>query len=121
MTKLCQTCGGSGVVDDGEITHYSCGIEFECGPIKCCKDCPDCAEVGEDQITLPCPVCGSNNISDGETLTEFKNGVQTVQSQCEDCNVEGPHAILKSGEIDFGDVKAIAAWNSWVVNQRGQQ
>jgi ribosomal protein L12E/L44/L45/RPP1/RPP2 len=38
----CKTCGGSRMVDDGEITG-SGGIEFENGPIKCVKDCPDCA------------------------------------------------------------------------------
>ena len=40
--EKCQTCGGVGVVDDGEITG-SGGVEFESGPIKCVKDCPDCA------------------------------------------------------------------------------
>ncbi|KGS75376.1 gp42 domain protein [Burkholderia pseudomallei MSHR7334] len=39
--NVCKMCGGSGVVDDGEITG-SGGIEFENGPIKCVKDCPDC-------------------------------------------------------------------------------
>ncbi|MFM0495634.1 hypothetical protein [Paraburkholderia caledonica] len=38
----CQTCKGSGVVDDGEIAG-SGGVEYENGPIKCVKDCPDCA------------------------------------------------------------------------------
>ncbi|HDR9501269.1 TPA: hypothetical protein QDC06_004565 [Burkholderia cepacia] len=38
---VCTTCGGSRVVDDGEITG-SGGVEFENGPIKCVKDCPDC-------------------------------------------------------------------------------
>lgn len=37
----CKTCGGTRVVDDGEITG-SGGVEFENGPIKCVKDCPDC-------------------------------------------------------------------------------
>lgn len=40
-TKPCKTCGGTRVVDDGEITG-SGGVEFENGPIKCVKDCPDC-------------------------------------------------------------------------------
>ena len=39
--KPCKTCGGTRVVDDGEITG-SGGVEFENGPIKCVKDCPDC-------------------------------------------------------------------------------
>jgi hypothetical protein len=37
----CATCKGLGVVDEGEITG-SGGVEFENGPIKCFKDCPQC-------------------------------------------------------------------------------
>lgn len=44
----CRTCGRTGVVDDGEITS-SVGIEFENGPIKCVKDCPDCSAVQADR------------------------------------------------------------------------
>ncbi|QRE00446.1 hypothetical protein [Burkholderia phage BCSR52] len=40
--EACKTCGRSRVVDDGEITD-SGGVEFENGPIKCVKECPDCA------------------------------------------------------------------------------
>lgn len=39
----CATCNGSKIVDDGELTRSSGGIPFENGPIKCVKDCPDCA------------------------------------------------------------------------------
>lgn len=39
---VCQRCGGTGVVADGEITGAG-GVEFENGPVKCVKDCPDCA------------------------------------------------------------------------------
>lgn len=38
----CETCKGTGTVDDGELTHSAGGIPYECGPIKCVKDCPDC-------------------------------------------------------------------------------
>ena len=38
----CPTCKGLRVVDDGEITG-SGGVDYENGPIKCLKDCPDCA------------------------------------------------------------------------------
>jgi hypothetical protein len=37
----CRTCGGSGVVDDGEITGVG-GAEFLSGPIKCMDTCPTC-------------------------------------------------------------------------------
>ncbi|WP_249220701.1 hypothetical protein [Burkholderia cenocepacia] len=39
--EQCKTCGGTRVVDDGEITGLG-GVEFENGPIECVKDCPDC-------------------------------------------------------------------------------
>jgi len=38
----CKRCGGSGVIDDGEIDCYEDGTPFENGLIKCVKDCPDC-------------------------------------------------------------------------------
>lgn len=38
----CATCGGTGMVDDGEITCSEGGIPYENGPIKCVTDCPDC-------------------------------------------------------------------------------
>lgn len=37
----CERCGGSKFVDDGEIAG-SGGVQFENGPVKCVKDCPDC-------------------------------------------------------------------------------
>jgi hypothetical protein len=41
-TGICKRCKGSGVVDDGEIDCSDGGIPFECGPIKCVKECPLC-------------------------------------------------------------------------------
>ncbi|MGV8178427.1 hypothetical protein [Pseudomonas aeruginosa] len=38
----CSTCGGTGMVDDGEIDCYSDGTPFENGPVKCVKDCSAC-------------------------------------------------------------------------------
>ncbi|EOZ3000259.1 TPA: hypothetical protein ACRNIQ_000133 [Pseudomonas aeruginosa] len=38
----CATCGGTGMVDDGEITCSEGGIPYENGPVKCVKDCPAC-------------------------------------------------------------------------------
>jgi hypothetical protein len=38
----CKTCGGMGIVDDGEIDCYQSGEPFENGPVKCVKDSPDC-------------------------------------------------------------------------------
>ncbi len=42
----CSKCGGSGVVDDGFLTHSEGGIRYENGPIKCVKDCPSCKGSG---------------------------------------------------------------------------
>ncbi len=39
----CRTCNGSRMVDDGEITCSEVGVPYENGPVKCVKDCPDCA------------------------------------------------------------------------------
>lgn len=39
---MCGTCGGRGFVEDGEIDCYSNGEPFECGPVRCVKDCPNC-------------------------------------------------------------------------------
>ncbi|WP_414490547.1 hypothetical protein [Stenotrophomonas maltophilia] len=39
----CNCCGGTGYVDDGEINCYPDGTPYECGPVKCIKDCPSCA------------------------------------------------------------------------------
>ncbi len=43
----CGTCKGTGMVDDGEITGVG-GVEFENGPVKCVKDCPDCTHSEPD-------------------------------------------------------------------------
>lgn len=52
---VCVTCGGSGMVDDGEIDCYENGEPYENGPVKCVKDCPDCVQKPQ-QIPGPKPV-----------------------------------------------------------------
>lgn len=50
----CETCNGTGMVDDGEITCSEGGIPYENGPVKCVKDCPACmpsAPVEIDELT----------------------------------------------------------------------
>lgn len=66
-----------------------------------------------DAGQLPCPFCGSSNISAGEVSTDYAggHGAQCTQSRCDDCGALGPEADLTNGEVDYGDVKAIAAWN----------
>lgn len=60
-----------------------------------------------------CPFCGSKNISAGEVSTDYAggHGAQCTQSRCDDCGALGPEADLADGEVDYGDVKAITAWN----------
>lgn len=62
---------------------------------------------------LPCPVCASTEISHGGMLNKHPNGVFSAQSVCNCCGAHGPLAILDKDEIDYGDVKSIAAWNRW--------
>lgn len=38
----CAKCHGTGLVDDGEIDCYPDGTPYNCGPVKCVKDCPAC-------------------------------------------------------------------------------
>lgn len=40
----CKTCGGAGIVRDGEIDHYPDGTPYMHGPVECVKECPDCAK-----------------------------------------------------------------------------
>lgn len=40
----CKTCHGTRTVSDGAMYCSSGGIPFECGPIECVKDCPDCTK-----------------------------------------------------------------------------
>jgi len=60
---------------------------------------------------LPCPFCGSTNISAGEVLTETPGGKLFTQSECRGCGALGPNGPLKPGQVDYGDIEAIRAWN----------
>lgn len=60
---------------------------------------------------LSCPFCGCKNISSGEVMTSEENGSTYTQSECQECGALGPRAYLEDGEVDYGDTKAITAWN----------
>lgn len=47
--QKCDTCKGTGMVYDGEITGVG-GVEFENGPVECIKDCPDCKQSAPVEI-----------------------------------------------------------------------
>lgn len=65
----------------------------------------------DDGAVLPCPFCGSHDISDGEMLTEESDGTTYTQSECKGCGAIGPKGFLNRDVADYGCVKAIAAWN----------
>jgi hypothetical protein len=69
------------------------------------------AAVGE-RGWLNCPFCGSEHISMGEILSFRDAGETVTKSMCEGCGACGPGAVLGPDEVDYGDVKATAAWNS---------
>lgn len=52
-TPKCGTCKGTGMVDDGEITGVG-GVEFENGPVKCVKECPDCKPIEREKLAERC-------------------------------------------------------------------
>ena len=47
--EKCETCKGTENVDDGEITGVG-GMEFQNGPVKCVKDCPDCKQSASVEV-----------------------------------------------------------------------
>lgn len=67
---VCQRCGGTGVVDDGEITGAG-GVEFENGPVKCVKDCPNCADSTPAKAEAKCKACNGN---DGDMPCAYPEG-----------------------------------------------
>jgi len=68
--------------------------------------------IDKDTELLPCPFCGSTDISEGKVLTEYPSGLHTTQSMCRKCACLGAEAKLLEGEIDYGSIKATAAWNT---------
>lgn len=59
---------------------------------------------------LRCPFCGSDNVSDGESLIFSESHGAVKQSECMNCGACGPLSEPVSGP-DYGDVAAITAWN----------
>jgi hypothetical protein len=68
----CKRCGGTGVVDDGEIDQYPNGAPYENGPVKCVKDCPACSQPAQRQETAE-PV-GVVDESDDGLFIEILHG-----------------------------------------------
>lgn len=71
--EACPTCNGSRVVDDGEIDCYPNGEPFMCGPVKCVKDCPDCAALSRRPAAAPEATGG--------------NGAAEPRDRCDKCGL----------------------------------
>lgn len=99
---VCSSCGGVGLVHDGEITG-SGGVEFENGPVQCVKDCPVCASSGQKLTGLQAEIDRLNAIINTPHADEFLKAVST----------EAEHQRQRWGsEHDAG--KAPADW-FWLV------
>lgn len=80
--KHCDRCNDTGIVDDGEINCFPDGTPYECGPVKCVKDCPKCkgaapASLGEAKAVAQFCVVGKNWTLckvDEEHLASFGDG-----------------------------------------------
>lgn len=59
---------------------------------------------------LPCPFCGSNNISSGEAIsTRAESMTIMVQTCCSDCGACGPETVCPD---IYDDSPADKAWNT---------
>ena len=59
---------------------------------------------------LPCPFCGSDDISEGEALSQ-KDGKYYKQTGCNDCGALGPIKAANVNDI-YDDGSASKAWNT---------
>ncbi|HIE2293229.1 TPA: hypothetical protein ACXK43_001310 [Pseudomonas aeruginosa] len=95
----CATCGGTGMVDEGEITCSEGGIPYENGPVKCVKDCPACKAQPSPAQPEGAPVIGclcgmpmteGHHSPDGCcNLEEFAPQEQAEQAEAERPEVVG--------------------------------
>lgn len=69
---------------------------------------------------LPCPFCGSTNISAGECLSEKENGDLYTQSGCLDCGAFGPEAPITKKE-SLGPESDLAANAKWNMRSNGTE
>ncbi|HCO8764704.1 TPA: hypothetical protein N2B54_002756 [Pseudomonas aeruginosa] len=114
----CATCGGAGMVDDGEITCSEGGIPYENGPVKCVKDCPSCKAhpsptQPEDAPVIGC-LCGmpmtEGHHSPGGccNLEEF-----APQAQAEQAEAERPEVVAWRYGFSGGIVSDKACLDEW--------
>lgn len=84
----CKRCGGTGVVDDGEIDCYENGTPFESGPVKCVKACPNC--------TRTQPAAQWQGLT-GEEVDAL-DCVQLMWQDYESCEIHGVKAFARAIE-----------------------
>ena len=72
----CQRCGGTGLVDDGEITG-SGGVEFENGPVKYVKDCPECCAMDREQVGE-----AQKQANDDDWLDDMRRAIRVYAHAC---------------------------------------
>ncbi len=99
----CTTCGGAGMVDDGEITCSEGGIPYENGPVKCVKDCPSCKAHPSPTQPEDAPVIGCLC---GMPMTEGHHSPDGC------CNLEefAPQAQAEQAEGAQGELERFEAW-----------
>ncbi|WP_350440199.1 hypothetical protein [Pseudomonas aeruginosa] len=95
----CATCGGTGMVDDGEIDCYSDGTPFENGPVKCVKDCPACkAQPSPLQAEQPTADDYEEVLADHRRLVReldvLLNGEEGAAKQASLCDLVGQVAAI---------------------------
>lgn len=62
----------------------------------------------ERLVMLPCPFCGSTNISSGQVMLKDLDGSFTKQTRCEDCGACGSEVVVTDIYDNSG---CDAAWN----------
>ncbi|WWZ67977.1 hypothetical protein V9W41_15460 [Pseudomonas aeruginosa] len=126
----CATCGGTGMVDDGEITCSEGGIPYENGPVKCVKDCPDCkaqpSPVQPEEAPVIGCLCGmpmteGHHSPDGcNSLEEF---APHLSAQAQAKQAERPEVVAhmyqndETGIVGFVDQQQVD-WGFWSNNPR---
>ncbi|HFI2197517.1 TPA: hypothetical protein ACGPQK_002708 [Pseudomonas aeruginosa] len=96
----CTTCGGVGMVDDGEITCSEAGIPYENGPVKCVKDCPSCKALpspgnAEARQCVNCRHIGINDAADYAACHYCRwAGPEPDEDKCPGCGSENCMAAV---------------------------
>ena len=104
----CNCCGGTGYVDDGEINCYPDGTPYECGPVKCVKDCPSCTArqpVGEPVVY---------GVPDGNGGVKFGKGWAFTKQAEQSLGATMPlYAAPPAQAVDLGQFRPAVELMEW--------